>query len=168
MPAKTVFKFAPPAYENSADVEEIRSYYQTTLSDRYLLQIIGHELAHHSELFADEVYENGGAWFEEGVVEYISRKYFLSASEFEEEVRINRKLVELYEQTHPQRPVTQFGDSKDYAAIFYDYWRAFLIIMTAVCQCGGDVLTVLLRYANNPSLLLAGEQSVIRKIDSIY
>lgn len=145
------------SYENSADVKEIRSYYETKLNDRHLLQIIGHELTHHSELFSDEAYENGNAWFEEGVVEYISRKYFLSASEFEEEVRINKKLVELFEQTHPKRPITLFGDSKDYAAIYYDYWRAFLKIMEAVDHCGGDELAVLLRYAKNPSLLLSGK-----------
>ncbi|MBQ9265230.1 MAG: elongation factor Tu [Clostridia bacterium] len=143
------------SYENSADVKEIRSYYEAKLNDRHLLQIIGHELTHHSELFSDEIYENGGAWFEEGLVEYISRKYFLSASEFEDEVRINKKLVELYEQSHPQRPIALFGDSKDYATIYYDYWRAFIKIMEAVDHCGGDELTVLLRYAKNPSLLLS-------------
>jgi len=152
---KNIYLHQLDSYENSADVKEIRSYYETTLNDRHLLQIIGHELTHHSELFSDEAYENGCAWFEEGVVEYISRKYFLSAGEFEDEVRINKKLVELYESSHPQRPITQFGDSKDCAAIYYDYWRAFLIIMAAVDRCGGDELTVLLRYADDPDLLLS-------------
>ena len=145
------------SYDNSTDVAEIRTYYETMLNDRYLLQIIGHELAHHSELFADEAYDNGCAWFEEGVVEYISRKWFLSADEFEEEVRINKKLVELYEQTHPQRSITRFGDAKDYATVYYDYWRAFLKIMEAVDRFDGNELKVLMRYANNPDLLLYGE-----------
>lgn len=141
------------SYEDSAVVREIRSYYNEKLNDHHLLQIIGHELTHHSEMFSDEAYENGGAWFEEGLVEYISRKYFLSPSEFEDEVRINKKLVELYEKTHAQRSITQFGDMKDYAAIYYDYWRAFLKVMEAVDRCGGDELSVLQRYANNPNLL---------------
>ncbi len=154
------------SYENNTEIREIRAYYETVLNDRHLLQIIGHELAHHSDLFSDEAYESGGAWFEEGVVEYISRKHFLSEREFEEEVRINRKLVRLYEQTHPQRPVTSFGDSKDFATIYYDYWRAFLRITEAVDRCGGDVLAVLLRYAKNPSPLLTGQSTILPQAES--
>lgn len=152
---KNIYLRQLDSYENSADVQEIRSYYETKLNDRHLLQIIGHELTHHSELFSDEAYENGGAWFEEGVVEYISRKYFLSASEFEEEARINNQLVALYEQTHPRRPIALFGESKDCTAIYYDYWRAFFRIMEVVDRCGGNELTALLRYAKNPNLLLS-------------
>ena len=145
------------SYENIAEVKEIRTYYETKLNDHHLLQIVGHELTHHSELFSDEAYENGGAWFEEGLVEYISRRYFLSASEFEDEARINKKLVELYEQTHPKRPITLFGHTKGNDTIYYDYWRAFIKIKEAVEHCGGDELTVLLRYANNPNLLLSSK-----------
>ena len=154
---KNIYLRQLDSYGNNADVKEIRSYYEAKLNDRHLLQIIGHELAHHSEMFSDEAYESGNAWFEEGVVEYISRKHFLSKGEFEDEVLINRKLVELYERSHQQRPISLFGDSKDYATIYYDYWRAFLKIMEAVDHCGGNELTVLLRYAKTPNLLLSGK-----------
>ena len=144
--------------EETAQIKEIRAYYETSLGDRHLLQILGHELAHHSDLFSDEAYENGGAWFEEGAVEYISRKYFLSEREFEEEARINRALVELYERTHPERPITSFGVSCDLATLYYDYWRAFLKIGEAVDRFGGE-LAALARFANDPSSLAASDLS---------
>lgn len=119
------------SYEKSPETEEIRAYYENVLNERYLLQILGHELAHHSDLFSDEAYENGNAWFEEGAVEYISRKYFLTPQEFEMETRINQALVALYERTHPARPLTAFGDTDNFATLYYDYWRAFLKIRDA-------------------------------------
>lgn len=141
-------------YEENAQIKEIRAYYETSLNEHHLLQILGHELAHHSDLFSDEAYENGGAWFEEGTVEYISRKYFLTEREFEEEARINKVLVELYERTHPRRSITSFGDSCDFATLYYDYWRAFLKIGEAVDRFGGE-LAVLSRFANDPRQLIA-------------
>lgn len=46
-----------------------------------VLQILGHEMAHHSDLFLDETYETE-MWFEEGMAEYISRRYFLTYEEY--------------------------------------------------------------------------------------
>ena len=53
-------------------------------------------MAHHSDLFLDDAYEEA-MWFEEGMVEYISRKYFLSEAEFAAEEEADGLLVELYE-----------------------------------------------------------------------
>ncbi len=141
-------------YETDAQVNEIRAYYETSTNDHHLLQIIGHELAHHSDIFSDEAYENGGAWFEEGAVEYISCKYFLTAREFDEAVQISKKLVELYERTHPERPLSLFGNTKDFATIHYDYRRAFLRIFYAFDRCGGSIASSLQHYATAPGLLL--------------
>lgn len=45
------------------DTLTLRSHYADHLSENHLLQILGHELAHHSELFlTDENYETG-VWF---------------------------------------------------------------------------------------------------------
>ena len=141
-------------HEMDAQAKDIRTYYETAMNDHHLLQIIGHELAHHSDLFSDEVYENGGAWFEEGAVEYISCKYFLTSHEFDEEVRIRKRLAELYERTHPKRQLSLFGNTRDVETIFYDYHRAFLRITDAVDRCGGNAAAALLRYANAPDCLL--------------
>ena len=132
-------------YDENERVREIRNYYEN-LKDYHLLQILGHELAHHSELFSDEAYENGGAWFEEGMVEYISRKLLWTDMAFAEEKKINKMLVELYEESHQPRPLNCFGDSDDYATLYYDYWRAFLKVSEMVENNGGDVLAVMSNY----------------------
>lgn len=129
---------------------EIRNYYQTALNHNHILQILGHELAHHSELFIDEVYDSSkGIWFEEGMVEYISRRYFLTDEEFQREAYINRHLVFLYEEHHEAHPLQTFGESTyrcDYAAIFYEYWRSFLAINYIIEQHNGDIQAVFKSY----------------------
>ena len=64
------------SYKENDKTAKVRAYYEM-LTNRNILQIIGHEMAHHSDLFLDDAYEEA-MWFEEGMVEYISRKYFLS------------------------------------------------------------------------------------------
>ena len=108
------------------------------------------QFAHHSNFFSDEAYENGGAWFEEGMVEYISCKFFLSDAEFAEQVKISRSLMELYEQTHSQRPMTAFGDSDEAATLYYDYWRAFTKIVELLQGGKHDEIALLSRYARDP------------------
>lgn len=129
---------------------EIRNYYRTALNRRHILQILGHELAHHSELFIDEVYDSGeGIWFEEGMAEYVSRRYFLTGEEFQQEAHINRLLVALYEERNKSHSLQTFGKSTyryDYAAIFYEYWRSFLAVNHIVEQHGGNIQAVFLSY----------------------
>ena len=132
--------------------DAVRRYYESELSERHLLQILGHELAHHSEWFSDEAYAHGGAWFEEGMVEYISRKYFLTQAEFDREAEINRVLTALYEETHPQRPLSSFGvlpERGDFATLYYDYWRAFLRVSEQIDAHGGDAAAVLRAYGQS-------------------
>ena len=83
------------SYEENEKTSKVRTYYEM-LTNRNVLQIIGHEMAHHSDLFLDDAYEEA-MWFEEGMVEYISRKYFLSEAEFAAEEEADGLLVELYE-----------------------------------------------------------------------
>lgn len=67
------------------DTSAIKVHY-SRLSENHLLQIIGHELAHWSELFEDDFDDyHSFIWFEEGMVEYLSRQYFLTADEFQAE-----------------------------------------------------------------------------------
>ena len=125
---------------------KIRDYYSSKLNEHNLLQILGHELAHHISLFTDDAYDNGGAWFEEGMVEYISRKYFLSDEEYKFQKEINMEIVGLYEMAHGERPLSDFGkyaDDNDLATVYYDYWKAFLEIDRIVQARNGDILSVL-------------------------
>ena len=129
----------------------VLDYYNRSLSENNILQILGHELAHHSELFLDDFsseYDNG-IWFEEGMVEYISRKYFLTEEEFQNELCINKILVDLYENCQPGNSLEEFGSATykcDYRKIFYEYWRSFLAVNKIVVAFQGDVLAVFRSY----------------------
>lgn len=132
-------------------LEKIIRYYDHCLSDDHIMQILGHELAHHSELFLDDFSssESNGIWFEEGMAEYISRKYFLSEDEFEQELQINSALVDLYQIHHGNNSLEEFGRATyktDHATIFYEYWRSFLAINQIVESFGGDIDAVFQSY----------------------
>ena len=123
-------------------------YYETQLSENHLLQILGHELAHHSELFlTDEDYETG-IWFEEGMVEYISSRYFLTDAEFAAAKDAARQLTALFRAKHGWHSLEAFGQqtyANDYASIFYEYQRSFLAI-DALVQRLGSVQAVFDEY----------------------
>lgn len=129
---------------------EIRDYYASQLNQHHILQILGHELVHHCNLFIDEVYDSGeGVWFEEGMAEYISRRYFLTGEEFRTEARINSALVSLYENRRSSHSLQDFGTStyrEDYASIFYEYWRSFLAVNQIVEDHNGDIIAVFHSY----------------------
>lgn len=123
-------------------------YYTHCLNGNHVLQILGHELAHHSKLFLDEVYESGkGIWFEEGMVEYISRRYFLTEEEFRQEAEINRQIVALHGKT--MAPLDTFGRDTyqgDISSIFLAYWRSFLAVSQIVEDFGGNISAVFSSY----------------------
>lgn len=129
---------------------DIRSYYTYSLTHNHILQILGHELAHHSQWFIDEAYDSGrGIWFEEGMAEYISRRYFLTEAEFNHERAINRQLAEIYEKQNGSHSLDHFSLStyqSDYFSIFYAYWRSFLAVDQIISTHGGDVKEVLRTY----------------------
>ena len=131
--------------------DKIRTYYETCLNRNHILQILGHELAHHSELFPEDFDSalSDGIWFEEGMVEYISRKYFLSREEFDAEAEINRLLVDLLRDRYGNHSLEEFGAATyegDYASIFYEYWRSFLAVNKIIDSHGGNIHSVFQSY----------------------
>lgn len=126
-------------YPPSEAIAELTSHYQKW-TDNHLLQIVGHELAHWSEWFADDFdHYDSDIWFEEGMVEYISRRYFLTVAEFEAEKRANQLLVKLFQDQHGWQSLNNFGQATyegSYASIFYEYWRSFLTIDQLVTKLG--------------------------------
>lgn len=131
--------------------EEVRRYYEHALSENHVMQILGHEFVHHSDLFLDgfEVERDCGIWFEEGMCEYISRKYFLTDSEFDQEARTNAVLVSLLGNRYGTHSLEDFGSATyqgDYASIFFEYWRSFLAVQRVVAQFGGDIQAVFRSY----------------------
>lgn len=126
-------------YETSHQTRAIESHYKS-LSGNSLLQIVGHELAHWSEHFSDD-FDGYGAyiWFEEGMAEYISRKYFFTDEEFRAEKAYNQSLVKLFQKKHGWHSLNDFGTSTyqgNYAIIFYEYWRSFLTVDKLVENLG--------------------------------
>lgn len=130
------------------DIPEVRSYYESKLTDNHVLQILGHEFVHHSDLFLDEAYEKA-RWFEEGMCEYISRLYFLSEAQFREDARINQLLTDHYETLRGVQPLASFcADTYtgSYCDIFYFYWKSFLKTAEIVGYFNGDTLAVFREY----------------------
>lgn len=144
-----------------AEPPEIRRYYET-LGENNILQILGHEFVHHSDLFIDEAYERA-RWFEEGMCEYISRKYFLTDTEFAAEARINAALVTRYEEHFGKQALEEFSAdtySGSYEDIFFFYWKSFLAVNRIISEHNGDILAVFRSYSdwfNSSTLLLLTE-----------
>lgn len=130
------------------EAAEVRDYYQRGLSQNHVMQILGHELAHHSAFFPESDY-TAGIWFEEGMVEYISRRYFLTAEEFDAEAAANRKLVEMLTPRLGGHSLEDFGletYKNDYASIYFEYWRSFLAVLKIAEDHGGDIRAVFRSY----------------------
>lgn len=128
---------------DSAAFRQVQAHYQQGLTQNHVLQILGHELAHHSALFLDgpEDYFSGDIWFEEGMVEYIGRRYFLTNDEFTAQAEADRLLVELLEPQYGDYPLERFGMEtykQDFAGIFFDYRRSFLAIQKLVETHGSE------------------------------
>ena len=136
---KKIYQHQLDCYEASSDLQKLRAYYEH-LTENHLLQILGHELAHWSELFLDDFEDyNSYIWFEEGMAEYISRKYFLTENEFAQEREMNQLLIRLFQAKYGWHSLNVFGKSTyegNYASIFYEYWRSFLVVDQLVEKLG--------------------------------
>ncbi|WP_186579525.1 hypothetical protein [Aquibacillus kalidii] len=112
--------------------QKIESFYEN-LSENQLLTIVGHELTHHSDLFIDEFDDDreDSIWFEEGMCDYLSRKYFLSEKEFNEITNIELEMVEMFKAKYGTHSLDDFGNASyegNLTSIMFDYWRSFLAV----------------------------------------
>ncbi|SFQ45171.1 hypothetical protein SAMN02910358_02203 [Lachnospiraceae bacterium XBB1006] len=122
------------------EVKEVRDYYEHIPMNQ-IRQILGHEFVHWSNFFQDDVYEES-VWFEEGMAEYISRRWFFTASEYAREKRINQVLVSLYEEAHGEQSLENFGKQTyedGITTIFYFYWKSFLYVESLIEKQSGDL-----------------------------
>lgn len=134
-----------------AEIPAVRNYYTNQLTRNHILQILGHEFVHHSELFLDGFDSNyeSGIWFEEGMCEYISRKFFLTEEEFREEAKINALLAEQFRRKYGNHSLEDFDREtyqNDYASIFFEYWRSFLAVQQIIQDHNGDISAVFRSY----------------------
>lgn len=135
--------------KKSEAYEKLYHYYTKEFSLNHVMQILGHELAHHSALFGDDDGYYDRVWFEEGMVEYISRRYFLTEDEYQAEFHVNQMLVESLKETYGGHPLSEFGAKtyeEDYASILFEYWRSFLAVHQIIQNHDGDVKAVFETY----------------------
>ncbi|WP_102335237.1 hypothetical protein [Salimicrobium jeotgali] len=73
---------------------KIEKFYDN-MSPKQILTIAGHELTHHSDLFFDEFDDEreDSIWFEEGMCDYLSRKFLLNEEEFKEITNVEAEIV---------------------------------------------------------------------------
>lgn len=108
-------------------------HFYANMSENQLLAILGHELTHHSDLFVDEFDDErvNSIWFEEGMCEYLSRKFLLTDSEFKEITNIELEMMELFKDKYGGRSLEDFGSASyqgSLTSIMFDYWRSFLAV----------------------------------------
>lgn len=107
----------------------IEAFYKT-MSENHLLTIVGHELTHHSDLFVDEFDDErqDAIWFEEGMCDYLSRKFLLSEEEMNEITSIELELIEMFKDKYGNHSLEEFGVASyegSLTSIMFDYWRSF-------------------------------------------
>lgn len=122
-----------PDHIEAKDREKIEDFYQNHLSLISLKQVFYHELAHHSDWFLDDFSSDltNGIWFEEGMVEYVSRRYLYSSDDFQKELAINQLLVDYYQKKYNPDSLEEFGQKNyddNYTKLFAEYWRSFLAV----------------------------------------
>ncbi len=111
---------------------KVENFYQN-MSENHILAILGHELTHHSDLFLDDFDDEreNSIWFEEGMCEYLSRKYLLCDTEFEQITNVETELVGLFKNKYGNHSLEEFGSDSyqgSLTSIMFDYWRSFLAV----------------------------------------
>ena len=129
----------------------IKRYYEQN-TESQMMEILAHELTHHSDLFLEE-FDDGnweeGIWFEEGMCFYLPRKYLLDEHEFDEISTVERTLVKEFREKYGQHSLSKFGSNTykgNMTSIMYDYWRSFLAVNELVDRFDGDIMAVFDQY----------------------
>ncbi|WP_155591653.1 hypothetical protein [Lysinibacillus cavernae] len=132
--------------------KRVEQYYRS-IDIEHISCILAHELTHHSDLFIDEFGDerNDSIWFEEGMCEYLSKKLLLSPKQFNEELEIEREMINLYKKQYGNYSLDDFGAAsyleKSLTAVMFDYWRSLQCIYYLVERChNGDIHTVFHLY----------------------
>ncbi|QDP41541.1 collagenase [Radiobacillus deserti] len=126
--------------------------FYSTLSEEQLFTIVAHELTHHLDLFLDDFDDarEDSIWFEEGMCDYLSRKYTLDEFDFNGITDVETELVDMFKGEYGNHSLDEFG-SKSYlgslTSIMFDYWRSFLTVKYLVeIKANNDVKQVFREY----------------------
>jgi hypothetical protein len=104
-----------------------------TMSENQLFTIVGHELTHHIDLFVDEFDDEreDSIWFEEGMCDYLSRKFILNEDEFNKITNVELEMVKMFKDKYGNHSLDEFGKASyqgSLTSIMFDYWRSFLAV----------------------------------------
>ncbi|WP_102027775.1 hypothetical protein [Salirhabdus sp. Marseille-P4669] len=130
--------------------DKIEKFY-ANMSENQLFTIVGHEITHHSELFVDEFDDEreDSIWFEEGMCDYLSRKFILSEREFNEIANVEIELVDLFKDKYGSHSLDDFGNASyqgSLTSIMFDYWRSFLTVKYLVEEKAYDIGHIFKEY----------------------
>ncbi len=141
-------QFKNEVLPEGTNIEELEQYFGSITLD-HVFCILAHELTHHIELFPDEFDDDrtDGIWFEEGMCEYLSQKFELTQTQYNELRAIDNSMITLFKPKYGQFSIDQFGigsyDHKSLAAIMLNYWRSAAAIHYLVEErFQGDVKAV--------------------------
>ncbi|SCY78260.1 hypothetical protein [Lysinibacillus fusiformis] len=114
------------------DHPSLKEFYEN-MSENQLLTILGHQLTHHSNLFVDEFDDErkDSIWFEEGMCDYLARKYLLNSVEFNKITEIESKMIEIFKTKYGNHSLDEFGKFSyqgGLTSIMFDYWRSFMAV----------------------------------------
>ncbi|WP_404456522.1 hypothetical protein [Oceanobacillus kapialis] len=121
---------------------KIEDFYEN-LSEDHIFTIVGHELMHHSDFFLEDFDEEreDGIWFEEGMCEYLPRKFLLDEDEFTSISVVEEELVDMFKAKYGDHSLEAFGSTSyqgSLTSIMFDYWRSFLAIKYLVEDRAND------------------------------
>ncbi|ATP42434.1 hypothetical protein CSE16_11230 [Solibacillus sp. R5-41] len=127
----------------------IEKFYES-MSENHLLTIVGHELTHHLDLFVDDFDDErkDAIWFEEGMCDYLSRKFILSDKEFNEITNIELDLIAMFQDEYGNHSLDEFGTSSyegSLTSIMFDYWRSFHAVKHLVEERANNDITIIFR-----------------------
>lgn len=131
--------------------DEVEVFYKN-ISEDHVFSIVAHELTHHSDLFMDEFDDDrdDSIWFEEGMCEYMGKKFTLDEEEFTAVTEVEAALVEMFKEKYGTHTLDAFGASSyegNLTSIMFDYWRSFLAIKYLVEErANGDIMQVFNAY----------------------
>lgn len=129
--------------------ENIKKYYNK-FSEKFVLQVIGHEIAHNLDLFYEEWTDSTTIWFEEGMVEFLSCYYLLSEEEYKIKLNAELDALNYYSKIFGEVNLEEFKMSSyknlNKIQIFMLYWKSFIIINEIFTSNNKDILKVFKKY----------------------
>ncbi|MFD1018616.1 hypothetical protein [Thalassobacillus hwangdonensis] len=146
-------------YLSSASDSQAASDYFHALDLDDVAAIAAHELTHHADFFHSEFEtweeeDEEDMWFEEGMCEYLPRKFMFSEEKLDKILSVEADLIERFKSEFGMYPLSSFGkagyrggNSQGYATAFYDYWRSCITVMRLIEEyCDGEVEQLIAHY----------------------